>query len=95
MSPLQPCLQCCVAVVFRWVVSAILLYDSCCTMESSLLWNKAVRDVCVCVLTVRDRGTAADPCLSCSVLDGLCPHVCALGQASQHAAMSHKCVMLP
>ena len=42
----------------------------------SLLWNKAVRDVCVYVLAVRDRGTAADPCLSCSVQDGLCPRVC-------------------
>ena len=30
----------------------------------------------MCVLAVRDRGTAADPCLSCSVQDGLCPRVC-------------------
>ena len=49
--------------------------------------------MCVCALAVRDRGTAAEPCLSLlSAGWTVCPRVCT-GQASQHAAVAHKCVM--
>ena len=62
--------------------------------SGSLLWNKAIRVVmCVCALAVRDRGTAAEPCLSLlSTGWTVCPRVCT-GQASQHAAVAHKRVM--
>ena len=61
--------------------------------SGSLLWNKAVRDVCVCALAVRDRGTAAEPSLSLlSAGWTVCPRVCT-EQASQHSAVAHKCVM--